>query len=71
MQVVSDTHVRADRNHLFTRHFQMALEDIAAVSPDSVGVFVVEPAAPRLSGRDAGVRSYPATGLCADQLALP
>lgn len=41
MQVVSDTHVRADRSHLFTRHFQMALEDIAAVSPDSVGVFVV------------------------------
>ena len=35
MQVVSDTHVRAERNHLFTRHFQMALEDIAAVSPDS------------------------------------
>ena len=40
-QVVSDTHVRADRNHLFTRHFQMALADIAAVSPDSAGVFVV------------------------------
>ena len=35
MQVVSDTHVRADRNHLFTRHFQMALEDIAASSPNS------------------------------------
>ena len=25
----------------------------------------------RLAGRDAGVRSYPATGLYADQLALP
>lgn len=52
MQVVSDTHVRAERNHLFTRHFQMALEDIAAVSPDSVGVFVVEPAASASRGRD-------------------
>ena len=41
MQVVSDTHVRADRDHLFTRHFRKALEDIAAVSPDSIGVFVV------------------------------
>ena len=41
MQVVSDTHVRTDRNHLFTRHFQKALQDIAAVSPDSIGVFVV------------------------------
>ena len=40
-QVISDTHVNASEEHLYTRHFKMALEDIKNVSPLSIGVFVV------------------------------
>ncbi|RKP51421.1 metallophosphoesterase [Cohnella endophytica] len=37
-QVITDTHVTADPNHLYNRNFEQALRDIAANSPDSVGI---------------------------------
>lgn len=37
-QVVTDTHVTADPDHLYNRNFEQALRDIAANAPDSVGI---------------------------------
>lgn len=40
-QVLSDTHITADSNHLHSQHLRMALEDIRNTDPDSVGIFHV------------------------------
>lgn len=37
-QVITDTHVTADPDHLYNRNFEQALRDIAANAPDSVGI---------------------------------
>ncbi|CAI6086219.1 metallophosphoesterase family protein [Cohnella sp. JJ-181] len=37
-QVITDTHVTADPEHLYNRNFEQALRDIAANAPDSVGI---------------------------------
>jgi len=37
-QVITDTHVRADRGHIHNIHFAQALRDIAATAPGSVGI---------------------------------
>ncbi|SFB51916.1 Calcineurin-like phosphoesterase [Cohnella sp. OV330] len=37
-QVITDTHVTADPDHLYNRNFEQALKDIAAGAPDSVGI---------------------------------
>ena len=38
-QVLSDTHIQADPNHLHNRHLRMALTDIQQTDPNSIGIF--------------------------------
>lgn len=40
-QVVSDLHITGDPSHIHDRHFEDMLRDIAAISPNSMGLFVV------------------------------
>ncbi|MBO7747137.1 metallophosphoesterase [Paenibacillus sp. MWE-103] len=40
-QVITDTHVRADGDHLYNRRLARALADIAATAPDSAGIMHV------------------------------
>lgn len=37
-QVITDTHVTEDPNHVYNRHFEQALKDIAANDPASAGI---------------------------------
>ncbi len=40
LQVMSDIHLNSSDDHLHNRHFAAALEDIKAISPDSMGIFI-------------------------------
>ncbi|MFC4812315.1 metallophosphoesterase family protein [Paenibacillus sp. GCM10023250] len=40
-QVITDTHVRADADHLYNRRLERALADIAETAPDSAGIMHV------------------------------
>lgn len=40
MQVVSDTHIEANADHINNKHFSMMLEDIKNLSPNSLGILI-------------------------------
>ncbi|MBB3112412.1 3',5'-cyclic AMP phosphodiesterase CpdA [Paenibacillus phyllosphaerae] len=40
-QVITDTHITADPDHDYNRHFDRALQDIAHMAPDSAGIMHV------------------------------
>ena len=40
-QVISDIHLNTDNSHLYNQNFEKVLEDIAANSPQSAGIYIV------------------------------
>lgn len=40
LQVMSDIHINVSDDHIHNQHFAMALADIKALSPDSLGIFI-------------------------------